>query len=188
MRINEKDCALRLTVGAAIRIEEICPEKDIKNMRDVIRKAPEKTVMSIGRIVSILSNAYAESERHAGRSAESASFKEVIDAFAADDLLFSVAVSEITDTFARDYFGKISAKPTKEGRKAQKKKIKRGIGDSLPWYLFFGKRHNMSTEDVLNTPFGEFQDLMTCDAIYHGFAEEVAKKKKLTQEEMLLLE
>jgi hypothetical protein len=34
--------------------------------------------------------------------------------------------------------------------------------------------------------FGEFQDLLACDAIYNGTA--VEKKKKLNQEEMLELE
>lgn len=44
----------------------------------------------------------------------------------------------------------------------------------------------MNRDDVLTTLFGEFQDLMACDAIRNGFAEE--KKRKLTQEEMYELE
>lgn len=44
----------------------------------------------------------------------------------------------------------------------------------------------MTRNDVLTTRFGEFQDLMACDAVYHGVA--VEKKPKLTQEEMLELE
>lgn len=45
----------------------------------------------------------------------------------------------------------------------------------------------MRREEVLSMRFGEFQDLMACDAVYHGLAEEVVKKPKLSQEEMLLL-
>lgn len=44
----------------------------------------------------------------------------------------------------------------------------------------------MSAEDVLCMRFGEFQDLMACDAIFRGVAEE--KAAQLTQEEMYELE
>lgn len=44
----------------------------------------------------------------------------------------------------------------------------------------------MDSQAVRTMRFGEFQDLMACDAIYNGFA--VEKKRKLTQEEMLELE
>ena len=112
---------------------------------------------------------------------------ELIDA-CAGELVFSHMVEGIIETFDRDYAGKISAKPTKKGREAAKKSIKHTLAGSLPWYLYFGRNHGMDKDDVLNTVFGEFQDLMTCDAISHGLADEVAKKKKLTQEEMLMLE
>ncbi len=44
----------------------------------------------------------------------------------------------------------------------------------------------MHREQVLGMRFGELQDLMACDGIYHGMLEEV--EKKLTQEQMYELE
>lgn len=45
----------------------------------------------------------------------------------------------------------------------------------------------MNREEVLGTRFSEFQDLLACDAIAKGFAEEIERKKR-TQEEMYELE
>ncbi len=188
MRINENEYGLRLTVAAAIETEKVCPGRDITKIRNVLKGDPVEAVKNVIRIVRILSEGYADSEKHKGRAAKPVDMEELIDA-CADELFFSHMVEAITETFARDYQGKINAKPTKKGREAARKNaIKRTLEDSLPWYLYFGRNHGMDKEDVLNTVFGEFQDLMMCDAISHGLADEVAKKKKLTQEEMLMLE
>lgn len=187
MRINKKEYGLRLTVAAAIETEKICPGQDITKMREILKGDPAEAVKNVIRIVRILSEGFTDSERNKGREAEPVDMKELVDA-CADELFFSHMVEAIAETFERDYAGKISAKPTKKGREAAKKSIKRTLEGSLPWYLYFGRNHGMDKEDVLNTVFGEFQDLMTCDAISHGLADEVAKKKKLTQEEMLMLE
>lgn len=187
MRINGKEYGLRLTVAAAIETEKVCPEQDITKIGRILHGDPVEAVRNVIRIVKILSDGYADSERHKGRAATPANMDELIDA-CAGELVFSHMVASITETFDRDYHGKIRSKPTKKGRAAARKSVKRTLEDALPWYLYFGRNHGMDKEDVLNTTFGELQDLMTCDAIYHGLAEEVAKKKKLTQEEMLMLE
>lgn len=187
MRINGKEYGLRLTVAAAIETEKVCPEQDITKIGEILHGDPAEAVEKVIRIVKILSDGYADSEKHKGRAATPADMGELIDA-CAGELVFSHMVEEIVETFERDYHGKIRSKPTKKGREAAKKSIKHTLDGALPWYFYFGRTHGMSSEDVLNTTFGEMQDLMTCDAICHGLAEEVAKKKKLTQEEMLLLE
>ena len=190
MQINGKEYGLRLTVAAAIETEKVCPKTDITQIRDVLKGDAEKVLEDVIRITRILSEGYANSEKHKGRAAEPVSIKELIGAIDADELFFSHMVGAIAETFARDYGGKIRSKPTKRGREAARKSTvgKRTLEQTLPWYLYFGRNHGMDKDEVLNTVFGEFQDYMTCDAIYHGFAEEVAAKKKLTQEEMLALE
>lgn len=187
MRINGKEYGLRLTVAAAIATEKVCPEQDITKLGKILKGNADEAVRNVIRIVKILSDGYADSERHKGRAATPANMDELIDA-CAGELVFSHLVESIVETFDRDYHGKIESKPTKKGREAAKKSIKHTLEGSLPWLLYFGRNHGMDKEDVLNTVFGEFQDLMTCDAIANGLAEEVAKKKKLTQEEMLMLE
>lgn len=190
MRINGKEYGLRLTVAAAIETEKVCPEQDITKIGQILHGDAVEAVRNVIRIVKILSDGYTESERDKGRAAKPVEIEEVIDAIGADDLFFSHMVASITETFERDYHGKIKSKPTKEGREAARKSSvgKRTLESAIPWYLYFGRNHGMDKEAVLNTVFGELQDLMTCDAIYHGLAEEVAKKKKLSQEEMLALE
>lgn len=188
MRINGQEYGLRLTVAAAIETEKVCAEQDITKIGQILHGDAVEAVRNVIRIVKILSDGYTESERHKGRAAKPVEIEEVIDAIGADDLFFSHMVASITETFERDYHGKIRSKPTKEGRKAARKSIKRTLESALPWYVYFGRNHGMTKEDVLHTTFGELQDLMTCDAITHGLAEEVAPKKKLTQEEMLMLE
>lgn len=187
MRINGIEYGLRLTVASAIEAEKVCPDQDITKIRDVLKGDTVEVVKNVIRIFKILSEGYADSERHKGRAATPANMDELIDA-CAGELVFSHMVEGIIETFERDYHGKIESKPTKKGREASKKRIKHTLEGALPWMLYFGRNHGMDKEDVLNTVFGEFQDLMTCDAISHGLAKEVAKKKKLTQEEMYELE
>lgn len=190
MRINGKEYGLRLTVAAAIEAEKVCPDQDITKIGRILHGDAVEAVRNVIRIVKILSDGYADSERHKGRAAKPVEIEELIGACNADELFFSHMTEAIADTFARDYHGKISSKPTKKGREAARKSAvgKRTLEDALPWHLFFGRNHGMDKDDVLNTTFGEFMDLLTCDAISSGYATEVAKKKKLTQEEMLMLE
>lgn len=189
MRINGKDYGLRLTVAAAIETEKLCPKQDITRIGELLHGTAAAAVGSVIGITKILSEGYANREKHKGRAAAPVTDEELIGGFA-DELFFSHLVESITEAFERDYHGKIASKPTKKGREAARRSNagKRTLESSLPWFLFFGARHGMDDEAVLNTPFGELQDLMTCDAIYHGLATEVTKKKKLTQEEMLALE
>ena len=44
---------------------------------------------------------------------------------------------------------------------------------------------NMSREETLNTGYGEFMDLMACDAISKGQAKYRRPKKRMTFEELL---
>ena len=188
MRINGKEYGLRLTVAAAIATEKVCPKTDITQIRDVLKG--EDAAKNVIRIVRILSEGYADSEKHKGRAESPVTIEELIGACGADELFFSHMVEAIAETFARAYHGTIRSKPTKAGREAARKGAagKRTLENTLPWYLYFGRNHGMNKEDVLYTTFGELQDLLTCDAITHGLADEVAPKKKLSQEEMLALE
>lgn len=51
------------------------------------------------------------------------------------------------------------------------------------WIIYYGHQLNMTTDEILNTRWGLFLDLMACAAIDSGGAD--AKKKKLTQEEII---
>ena len=58
---------------------------------------------------------------------------------------------------------------------------------NLSWYIFYGTRLHMERQAVLNSRFGEFEDLIACLSIYNGAAEQVKKKKPQTFDEIMAL-
>lgn len=46
----------------------------------------------------------------------------------------------------------------------------------------------MERQAVLNSRFGEFEDLIACLSIYNGAAEQVTKKKPQTFEEIMMMD
>ena len=59
---------------------------------------------------------------------------------------------------------------------------------NLSWYIFYGTQLNMGRQDVINYRFGEFQDLMSCLAIYNGTAEQETTKKPQTFDEIMMMD
>lgn len=57
---------------------------------------------------------------------------------------------------------------------------------NLSWYLFYGRRINMTKQEILITPFGEMMDMISCLAIYEGTADPIYKKKWTFDEAMRL--
>lgn len=56
---------------------------------------------------------------------------------------------------------------------------------TLPWFLFYGMHlFHMTRQEVLNTRYGEFKDLLSCLAVYNGAVKE---KKKISFDDALLL-
>lgn len=41
---------------------------------------------------------------------------------------------------------------------------------NLAWYLFYGRKLNMTKQEILVTPYGEMMDMISCLAIYEGNA------------------
>ena len=54
---------------------------------------------------------------------------------------------------------------------------------SRAWYLFYGRRCGMSTQEIMNTRLGEMTDMISCLSVYEGGAE--LKKPKMTYEEVM---
>lgn len=50
------------------------------------------------------------------------------------------------------------------------------------WYLFFGRKLNMSRQEILVTTIGEMGDMVSCLSVYNGTAKE---KKELSYEEIM---
>lgn len=50
-----------------------------------------------------------------------------------------------------------------------------------------GLKMGMSRQATMSTPYGEFMDLLACDAIHHGTAKEKHKPKKMDFDEFMAL-
>lgn len=53
------------------------------------------------------------------------------------------------------------------------------------WFIYHGHMMNMSRDETMTTRYGEFLDLMACDAIMNGKAKYKRPKKKMNHDEML---
>ena len=58
---------------------------------------------------------------------------------------------------------------------------------NLSWYIFYGTLLNMGRQEVINSRFGEMEDLISCLSIYNGAAEQVTKKKPQTFDEIMMM-
>lgn len=58
---------------------------------------------------------------------------------------------------------------------------------NLSWYVFYGRQMNMKRQEVINTSFGEMQDMVNCLSIFNGGADQKIKRRKLTFDEALSL-
>ena len=61
------------------------------------------------------------------------------------------------------------------------------INWNRPWFIYMGLKMGMSRQATLSTPYGEFMDLLACDAIHHGTAKEKHKPKKMDFDEFMAL-
>ena len=53
------------------------------------------------------------------------------------------------------------------------------------WYIYHGHMMNMTREETMATLYGEFMDLMACDAITRGGAKYKRPRRRMNHEEML---
>ena len=56
---------------------------------------------------------------------------------------------------------------------------------NLSWYIFYGTRLHMGRQEVINSRFGEMEDLISCLSIYNGAAEQATKKKPKSFDEIM---
>lgn len=54
------------------------------------------------------------------------------------------------------------------------------------WYLFYGRRLNMSRREILCTKYGEMLDMIACLAIQNGAPEKQQKQKMSFEQAMKL--
>lgn len=56
------------------------------------------------------------------------------------------------------------------------------------WFLFYGAQIGLSRQEILNCPYGEMMDMISCLSVYNGNAEVVEKKKPKTFDDVMSME
>lgn len=52
------------------------------------------------------------------------------------------------------------------------------------WFIYYGHQMGMSRDETLNTGYGEFMDLMACDAITKGTAKYKRPRERMSLDEL----
>lgn len=55
------------------------------------------------------------------------------------------------------------------------------------WFIYYGYKIGMSRQETLRTKFGEFMDLLDCDAITRGDAKYKKPKMRLSEDDLMKL-
>lgn len=55
------------------------------------------------------------------------------------------------------------------------------------WFIFYGLQMGMDRRATLDSIYGEFMDLLACDAISKGYEKQKKPPKKMTMDEFLAL-
>lgn len=53
------------------------------------------------------------------------------------------------------------------------------------WFIYYGYQMGLTRKETICTRYGEFMDLMACDAITKGQAKYKKPARRMTTEEML---
>lgn len=56
------------------------------------------------------------------------------------------------------------------------------------WFMFYGFRLGMSRQETLDTLYGEFMDFLACDSIITGHAKQKKTKRKISIDDLMLIE
>ena len=173
MKIKNTEYGFRLTVGASIRIAELCPNRDLSRISEAIEKNyGTKADLIMSRILLELNAGYAAAEAYEGRAAARL---KLIDVLELQPVEFGAACDEAVQVFARDIDGEIEivAKGKNNGSG--------GLIPSLPWFLYHGRCLGMSKAEIMITTVGEMSDMVACRMIEAGVAKEKKPKPTLEQ-------
>lgn len=116
MIIHGKDIRFRLTVGASGEIADLCPDRDINRIGDMLSGAYGDSIITTEKFCRILNKWYVRCERFAGRKADSLEEGETLT-LDADE--FKLLMAEAMKVFQLDAKTEIETEPSKKASKGE---------------------------------------------------------------------
>lgn len=116
MIIHGKDIRFKLTTGASGEIADLCPNRDINRIAEMMNGAFGDSVRVCDKFCVILNKWYVRSEKYAGREADSLDEGEIL-VLDPDD--YKKVMQEAMRTFAGDTAQEVEVKATKKTEKGE---------------------------------------------------------------------
>lgn len=110
MKIHGKDIRFKLTTGASGEIADLCPNRDLNKIGDMLSGAYSDTLMTSEKFCRILNRWHVRSEKFEGREADLLEDGEIL-ALSPDE--YRQAMQEAMNAFTADTKQEVKAKPVK---------------------------------------------------------------------------
>lgn len=116
MIIHNKNIGFKLTTGATAEIANLCPDRDISKVGDLLSGAYADAVVNCDKFMRILNKWYVRCEKFEGREAD---LLEEGECLTLDPEVYQSLMQEAMSAFARDTKTEVSAKPVKKAKKGE---------------------------------------------------------------------
>lgn len=116
MIIHGKDIRFRLTTGASGEIADLCPNRDINRIAEMLSGAFGDSVRVCDKFCVILNKWYVRAEKFAGRKADSLEEGEIL---VLDPAEYNQVMREAMSAFAGDSAQTVEVKATKKAEEGE---------------------------------------------------------------------
>lgn len=116
MIIHGKDIRFKLTTGASGEIADLCPNRDLNRIAEMMSGAFGDSVRICDKFCVILNKWYVRAEKFAGRKADSLEEGEIL---VLDPDEYAQVMKEAMSVFRADTKQEVEVKPTKKAEKGE---------------------------------------------------------------------
>lgn len=116
MIIHGKDIRFKLTVGASGEIADLCPDRDIAKIGDMLSGAYGDSIITTEKFCRILNKWYVRCEKYAGRKADSIEEGELLTL---EPNEYNQLINEAMGAFSSDAKTDVNAEPKKKATKGE---------------------------------------------------------------------
>lgn len=116
MIIHGKDIRFKLTTGASGEIADLCPNRDISRIAEMLNGAFGDSVRICDKFCVILNKWYVRAEKYAGRKADSLDEGEIL---VLDPSEYNQIMTEAMNAFKGDTAQDVDVKPIKKAEEGE---------------------------------------------------------------------
>lgn len=116
MIIHNKNIGFKLTTGASAEIANLCPDRDISKVGDLLSGAYADSIINCEKFARILNKWYVRCEKFEGREAD---LLEEGECLTLDPSTYQELIQEAMNSFANDSKTEVKSKPVKKTQKGE---------------------------------------------------------------------